>query len=346
VGPLVALPGLLAELGVDADAALSEAGLDAEMLARPDNLVPYASLAKVVREAARRAQCPHLGVLLGARWQPEQFGVLWELMQCSTTVGEALHSYTLHQRLYSQSAAAYFAEYPHSAVIAYVVHDPGVDEERPLAHDVGIAHGMALLRTLCGAGFRAIEVELPRARPDDVEPYRRHFGCPVRFDAPHAMIRFAIADARRPLPGADPVRKRAIEDAVAARIDRQLVPLLYRSLRLLLLEGDVSGDALVRQLAIHRRTLNRRLREQGTTFKALLDEVRYDVARELLRDTAMTILEISGAIGYADGSCFTRAFRAWSGLPPAEWRTAHRRPGESRREASGAGVQSGERPAA
>lgn len=105
-----------------------------------------------------------------------------------------------------------------------------------------------------------------------------------------------------------------------ARLDRQLVPRLYRSLRLLLIEGTVSGDALVRQLAVHRRTLNRRLQDQGTTFKALLDDVRYDIARQLLRDTQMPILEISGAIGYADGSCFTRAFRGWSGLAPAAWR--------------------------
>jgi AraC-like DNA-binding protein len=344
VGPMVHVPGLLAKIGVDPEPVVASVGLDLDTLSAPDNLAPFAALASLLAEAVRAANCPHFGLLVGSSMRLAEFGVLGQIMAASATVGEALRSYTLYQRLYSQGASAYFTEYAHSATLGYSVHHPLVHEALPVAHDVGMSSGLALMRDLWGAGWEPSEVLLPRSRPVDAEPYRLVFRCPVRFDSPQAALRFPLAHTRRALASADPTRKRLLEDAVAQRLDDELVPLLYRSLRLLLLEGQASGEALVRQLAIHRRTLNRRLAARGTTFKAVLDSVRFDVARQLLRDTRMPMLEISGAVGYAEGSCFTRAFRGWSGLPPAEWRALHQ-PANTPAESPARARRPDERPA-
>jgi AraC-like DNA-binding protein len=342
VGPLVALPRLLAEHGVDPDPILAEAGVNAHTLASPDNVAPFLSLTRSLAFAARATGRPDFGLLVGQSFRLAEFGVLGQIMAASATVGEALRAFTLYQRLYSQGAAAYFGEYTHTAALGYVVHHPLIGEALPIAHDVGLGSGAYLMRELCGAGWEPAEVLLPRSRPADPEPYRRFFRCPIRFDVPQAAMRFPIADTKRPLATADAERKRALEEAAAQHLDDELVPMLYRSLRLLLLEGHVSGDALVRQLAIHRRTLNRRLRARGTTFKALLDEVRYEVARHLLRDTQMPILEVSGAVGYAEASCFTRAFRSWSGMSPAEWRAAQHSTARRTPVSAGARLSSGQ----
>jgi AraC-like DNA-binding protein len=76
--------------------------------------------------------------------------------------------------------------------------------------------------------------------------------------------------------------------------------------------------------AVHRRTLNRRLREDGTSFKALLDAIRYEFARQLLRDTPMSTIEVALNLGYSELGPFLRAFRRWSGTSPAAWRAEHR----------------------
>jgi len=75
---------------------------------------------------------------------------------------------------------------------------------------------------------------------------------------------------------------------------------------------------------MHPRTLNRRLRDQATSFKTLIDETRYEIARQLLRDSPLSLLEVALTLGYADESAFSRAFRRWSGTCPAVWRTGHR----------------------
>jgi AraC-like DNA-binding protein len=81
---------------------------------------------------------------------------------------------------------------------------------------------------------------------------------------------------------------------------------------------------MARQLGMHERTLNRRLHEEGTSFRRELDGMRYEVARQLLADTRLPLSKIGPALGYADTTAFIRAFKRWSGAPPARWREVHR----------------------
>jgi AraC-like DNA-binding protein len=87
--------------------------------------------------------------------------------------------------------------------------------------------------------------------------------------------------------------------------------------------GHCSADDLAGALSIHRRTLNRCLQREGTTFRAVLDGVRFEAARELLRDAGRAIEDVARALGYAEPSAFTRAFRRWAGVPPSRWRDPH-----------------------
>jgi len=94
-----------------------------------------------------------------------------------------------------------------------------------------------------------------------------------------------------------------------------------RALFSLIVQNDVSVDSVSAMLGMHRRTLNRRLAACGTTLAGLLTEVRYQIARQLLADTDLPLVEIAVTLSYADASAFTRAFRSWSGTTPTAWRS-------------------------
>ena len=68
------------------------------------------------------------------------------------------------------------------------------------------------------------------------------------------------------------------------------------------------------------RTLRRRLREEGTSFHGILDRIRFEAAEERLREPTLSLAEVSADLGYADQASFTRAFRRWTGEPPAAYR--------------------------
>jgi AraC-like DNA-binding protein len=100
----------------------------------------------------------------------------------------------------------------------------------------------------------------------------------------------------------------------------------------LLLHGKNSGADLAQVLAMHRRTLNRRLHAEGTTFQQVLDRVRFAVPKELIEDSRVALHDIAAALGYAGLAPFMRAFRRWTGTTPGAWRqsalagTGDRRP--------------------
>jgi AraC-like DNA-binding protein len=323
VGGLTRVPRLLSGFGVAAADTLAAAGLPPDALDDPERRWPYLAVARMLTESVRATGCEHFGLLVGREWGLEELGLIGRLMRHSPTLGDALRVGTVMQRLNSDGGTAFLMQQGRSALVGYAVFHPLAERVVPM-YDGVMGLIANCMRELCGPGWHPTEVRLPRIVPADETPYRHHFRCPVRFDADHAAVVFPAEELERSLPEANARTLAVLEAAASTRDAVDLVPQLYRSLRLLLLEGSASGDRAAQLFDMHRRTLSRRLRRQGRTFQSILDEVRYEAARHLLGDTQVPIVEISGALGYAEASAFTRAFRRWSGMAPQSWRASRR----------------------
>jgi AraC-like DNA-binding protein len=206
------------------------------------------------------------------------------------------------------------------AWIGYAAYQPGIEGADHLRGGAA-AIGFNMMRELC----RALpdEVLLSRRPPADARPYRRFFRVPVRFDAEQSALVFPARALERPVPGAGLPMRATLEEAVAKywtvalpNVTDQVVQMLHPRV----LFGDSSLEAVADCLKMHPRTLNRRLRAERTTFRKLLSEARFDMARQLLAGTRMDVSGISGALGYAETSGFTHAFHHMAGTSLAEWR--------------------------
>jgi AraC-like DNA-binding protein len=162
-------------------------------------------------------------------------------------------------------------------------------------------------------------VFLPHARPRSSLAYRQFFGTEPQFNADMCAMRFPTYWLEHPVAGASEERKRVALAEVEA-IHSGVVMRSYRGLRTLLLAGKCSGDDLAQLLSLHRRTLNRRLEAAGTTFQTVLDDVRFEVARQLLLHTNQCMDDVAAALGYSAVAPFMRSFRRWSGDTPGRWR--------------------------
>jgi AraC-like DNA-binding protein len=98
---------------------------------------------------------------------------------------------------------------------------------------------------------------------------------------------------------------------------------LRRLLRTELLRDTCSAAAVARLFSMHRRTLNRHLRMEGLAFRQAVNEIRFEIACELLANTDMTLSQVAAVLRYSELSAFTRAFRRWSGQTPSAWRASH-----------------------
>jgi AraC-like DNA-binding protein len=156
---------------------------------------------------------------------------------------------------------------------------------------------------------------------------RRFFRVPLSFDAEQYALCFASYWLNRHLPETDPELRRLLRsqiDALEAHFGDNFPDQVRRVLRSALVARHAKADQVAALFSMHSRSLNRHLHAFGTSFQQILDEIRYEFARQMLEDSTMELGEIAAALDYAAPGIFTRAFRRWSGVTPADWRAAHR----------------------
>jgi AraC-like DNA-binding protein len=323
VGGFTHVPALIRQFGVDPAPILARARLRPGALDDRSNRIPYECLARLLSEAAARTGCPHFGLLTGCAGNLSEIGVLGELVRHSPTVGQALRELVVHQHLNSEGALSFLLEHGPVVDMGYAVYAPFAESTFHI-YDAALGLYMNAMREICGEGCSPSEVFLPHSVPVDVTPYRQHFRAPLHFNAESCALRFPASLLTRAVVGADPERLRLAQAKAKAAGKAVLVEMAYRALRTLLLHGKDSGADVAQALAMHRRTLNRRLSAAGTTFQEVLDRVRFAVAKELLENSDIAVHEIAAALCYADLATFMRAFRRWTGTTPGAWRQSAR----------------------
>jgi len=329
MAPLLVVPELLTELGLDPGQLIAVAGLDPALFADPENTIAFADGGRFLALCASRTGCPHLGLLIGERQSLATLGALGRLARLAPDLGTALRNTILYLHVHDRGAVPSLWVSGDRAMVGYTIYQPDVPGTEQI-YDAAVAIIYRILQSLAGRGWEASEVCLCHPRPADIEPYRRIYRTGLRFGAEHHAVAFAAAWLDHPLEGADPrLYQQTMREIVAlSSLDSgDLVGQIRRVVRRLLLGGAGQAETSLKEVAklfsIHPRTLNRRLRDHGTSFKALIDAMRYDMARQLLRDTHLPAAEIAAALDYSEPAAFNRAFRRWSGMAPQAWRTTN-----------------------
>lgn len=326
VASLLGASALLRERGVDPVAMLADLGMDPGTFDNPDNRIHYRSAAVFVQHCAHATACAHFGLLLGQQTRLLSLGTLGELMQRSPTVQAALRTLVLHMHLQTRGGVPTLRIEGANAMLGYAVYLRDVPAPRQ-AYDLALAYELNILRDLCGPAWSPSEVSFSYARPQDIRPYRQFYKAPLRFDAKTTEIVFRRTWLERALPGHDVDLHRSLQ----RDLSRQFVlapgdcaEQVRRALRTAVPSGRGSETEIAELLSLSVRTLRRQLALQGTTFRRVLEDVRYEIARQLLASSQLSMTEIAEVLAYANLSAFTRSFRRWTGLPPATWRARNR----------------------
>ena len=330
MAPLLVLPELLTGMGLAAGSIITAAGIDPRLFDDAENTIPFMDLGRLLAHCATLAACPHLGLLIGRQAGLEALGQVASLVRSAPDLGTGLRSLMRYLHLHDQGAVPLLWEHGDTAILGYVIHLPDVPATAQI-YDGAVAIVYNILKELGGNAWEAREVRFHRPPPTDLRPYREHFRTRLQFGSEHAAVVFDASWLRRRLDGADAlVYRQALREAqtLDAAGGADLAANLRRVLRRLVVGGagfqGTSLTAVAQLFAMHPRTLNRRLCDQKTSFKALIDDTRYEIARQLLRDSPLSLLEVALTLGYAGESAFSRAFRRWSGTCPAVWRTRQR----------------------
>jgi AraC-like DNA-binding protein len=322
-GPLRAAPLLLRELGVDAAALLAECRLPSDAFDDPEHWMPFPAAARLLQLGAQRTQRRDFGLLLAERCDPASLGAVAQNMQLAPTVGAALQVLRRDFHLQDRGAVPYVADAGEGcAALGYALsrHDTA---GMAVVYDLAIGIGLKILRALCGHSFAARQVSFAHGAPADPRPWRRFFGAPVVFDAAHTQIEFDAAWLARPLSAAQAAARVHLQHAARAfdaQVRRSLAERAHSVAQALLMTGGLSEPRIAAELGLHARSLRRHLAAEGTSVRAIVNEVRDELGLQLLAETRLSLADIALALQYRDASAFSRAFKQRIGTAPGRWR--------------------------
>jgi AraC-like DNA-binding protein len=316
------LPSLLREFGVDVQDVLEVAGVHADLFGSPENLIPYSDVGRLLAASAELTHCDYIGLLLGQRIRLATMGLAGQIAMCAETAGEGLRRFAEFFTLHNTAATLSIVATSGFVKLAYAVTDSGTAETSQLQLGA-MASGFNILQDLCGPDWLPALVTIAGSAPSNLRPCQKFFHSPLRFESDETALYFEGHWLDRTLPPVDPVVRRRIEAQVRERraaILADLPTTLRQILRRQLALGEVSMDKGAARLAMHRRTLDRRLNEYGLDYSDLLESVRRDVACQLLRDTHLPMQDIAESLHYTSAANFSTAFRRWTGVTPSSYR--------------------------
>jgi AraC-like DNA-binding protein len=319
----------VAELGGNAEEFATACGLPIAALDTDDLLVPDQALAAVLELAAHRLDCPDLGLLISQRQDLDMLGPLALAIRNSPTLADVLECSSRYLFLHARALSLTLEPDPYGdrGVIALRY---GMQPDSPIpiqGTDLGLAFVHRTIQRLVDDRYGLRSVELPYRPVAPIATYEGLFGAPVRIDRPApAALRVPSSLVARPLSGGDENLHRLAMAFLAEQsggANASIVPKVRTAVQQLLGTTPPEIAAVARLLTAHPRTLQRRLAAEGTSFAAILDDVRRDVARRYLATTDMPMSQVASLIGLSEQSTFTRCCRRWWGTTP----TAIRRDG-------------------
>lgn len=315
----------VSRLGVDAAGACARAGIK-DPLAGDDERIDLALVAPLYELLTRETGDPAWLYRAVNEANLSAAGTLFQLVLCCPTVYDAMRLGVRHSSVATD-------------VCAFAFHDQGthVDlrvtphpEVRVSLEQVEVAVFIpSRYHRLAPAQRTPALLEASFTHPPRFAParYEAFFGCPVRFEAPHNGVRLSRAALDSPLAGANANRERHFR-TVAERYecDRLAVGSLAGRVELLFMQRMAFGEPAVEEiatlLAMSRRTLQRRLLEEGSSWRDATDAARLHVARRELANPARPLHEVALLTGYGDTRAFLRAFRRWTDLTPSQYRAS------------------------
>jgi AraC-like DNA-binding protein len=326
VAKLAAVVDALVAEGIALAEALGGVAISKSDLSSPQTRVSLNQIIECYRNASRLSRNSSFAYSTGQRFHVSTYGMYGFAILSSVDFRQTMRFAVNYHRLASPTAEIAFKEQDGRGkwTIAPVAH-PRIDAAlyRFLV-ELQFGSHMSLHRDIMGPSFVARELHVTYGPPEGTNTYPATFGCEVRFGQRENQLLF---DAGW-LDGT-PLLGNEISYSTLAKLCDELLKELklhvglagkIREMLLVNLAQPTRFNALAKHLAMTPRTLRRKLQDENTSYRDLIDELRMHVAIKYLRDTQLTIDDIADSLGFSEAANFRHAFRRWTERAPQDFR--------------------------
>jgi AraC-like DNA-binding protein len=314
----------LAATGADVGALLAAVGIERSILDDVDARVPVSVDLALWAEAQRLSGDECFGLHVAERLRPGAFDVLSYTMRTSATLEGAFERLVRFNRLLHDVADLRLGRDGAEARLTVRLLPDG--NPRQLG-EFALAAFTLFSRDATGVDVMPRAVEFSHAEPADTAEHRRIYRAPVFFARPETTLVLPRGALELPMRQADPnlctVLERQLHELLARLpTGESLLDRLRRQIAAQLCGGDPTVEAVARRMFMSPRTLHRRLREAGTSYRLVLEGLRQDLAARYLSEDRLSIADAAYLLGFSEASAFHRSFKRWTGRTPADYRRA------------------------
>ncbi|MFQ5937625.1 MAG: AraC family transcriptional regulator, partial [Acidiferrobacterales bacterium] len=310
----------LESYGCDARPLFEQADLDPEKLRDANARYPVTAMTRLWKLAGEISQDPSFGLTAARFWHPTTFHALGYSWLASETLRDAFDRLVRYCRILSSAAAVRLEESAEDFRLILGTTEPQL---RPAdeAIDAGLATIIGMCRMTYGSDFNPLRVTMRRDPPANRAAFAQVFRAPIQFSASENILFLGKVELSTPLPTANAELARTNDRVITeylARFDRGTIKMQVE-VKLLeqLSSGHASQESIAAALNLSTRSLQRKLKEEGTTYKQLLELTRRELAAQYVKQPDLSINEITFLLGFSEPANFSRAFKRWTGVSPS-----------------------------
>lgn len=301
----------------------TSAGLDPAMLDDPDAGVTGTQLIVLIQTVMRQIGDEFIGLASAGRSKPGTFAMMaYAVINC-VNLEKAIRRSVAFYELFETPVTTRFEVINNEGHVYFDVHqDP---EFSVTVYEVMVFVSVRFWSWLVGRRLDPLVIEFAFDPPAGMQDFQQLFRCPVNYGMEANMIRFPAAWLTLPLAQNSLSLSHFLKDSLARIIGGQARPeRLTDRIRSLL--GREYGNQfpeltdICARLNLTPQTLRRRLKDEGTSYQVIKDQMREEAARFYLAKPLLSIDEIALMMGYSEASAFHRAFKQWTGMTPAACR--------------------------
>jgi AraC-like DNA-binding protein len=314
--------------GIDIAPVIERAGLTREALEDRNATLGVVNQIKFVELVADALSDQLLGFHLIEGFDFREIGMLYYVAASADTLGTALRRAERFVKIQNDGIRFKISK---GKSVRVRLQYAGIARHTDV-HQIAatIALVIRICRHLTGRALKPTSVRIMHRIPGDKSKLERFLDCAIEAEAGIDEIEFPAASWNLPVVSADPylhsVCVQSCEEALARRVMKPS-PLKVRvenTIAALLPHGQAHHDLVAARVGMSPRTLARRLAAEGSSFAAILAEIRAALADRYLADQALPISQIAWLLGYAEIGAFTRAFQRWTGMAPSAARAQQR----------------------
>lgn len=314
--------------GIDPAQLLQEVGIDITNLDRPGWRLSARLYNQMIHRCIEQTGDEAFGLYAAERLQPQVLRSLGLGWLASDTVYDGLRRLVRFNKLVSSISELSLEE--DGELVRLNITGGGsaqLDNYEYADRDFGIGIIVRMCRLNMGDFLSPVRIEMERPTPNNPALWESMLATHVSFDCDNTVIIWSRPDIQRRLVTGDPALARILDEHAANYIDSFLHSSVSKVVAQKIInrlpDGPPSQKQIADDMCMGYRTLQRKLKEEGSSFKSLLQDSRIQLAKKYLRQSTRPTIETCYLLGFTEPSAFSRAFKRWTGETPKQYRDSN-----------------------